>query len=98
MQLNMLFSTLPLTTLLHTSLSLAKLNLLPVNSTVIVPTSTSTSNNAWPKRQTSLPWNDKTYKTINIFKGGLNGPPDYDCGGEANVWKNWLDGVHIEIK
>jgi hypothetical protein len=98
MQFNMLFSTLSLITLLHTSLGLANPNLLPVNSTVGLPTSTGTSNDALPKRQTPLPWNDKTYKTINIFKGGLNGPPDYDCGGEADVWENWLDEVHIEIK
>jgi hypothetical protein len=99
MQLNILFSTLSLMALLHTSLSLTKLNLLPVDTTVDLPTSTSTElNDTFPKRQTSLPWNDKIYKTINIFKGGLNGPPDYNCGGEADVWENWLDGVHIEIK
>ena len=38
------------------------------------------------------------YKTINIFKGHLNGPPVYDCGGKANIWENWHDGMHIEIR
>lgn len=67
------------------------LSLLPVNTPVDLPTSTSTGlNNTFPKRQTSLPWNDKPYKTINIFNGGLNGPQTTTAAGKPTFGRTGL--------